>query len=140
MWLINASIPCRKKCLISCLFKITCSSIFKGKPACDKYENSHRGTVKHACLYYTFKGKLQKNPTRFLLHVFTKRQQTLLNLKIKAGFLVHRKCRRKSEFTIVLSATQKNKLPPPTLLLLPRNCSGLMTPLLTAQWILPSCH
>lgn len=41
----------------------------------------------------------------------------------------------------MLSATQKNKLlPPPTLLLLSRNCSGLMTPWVTAQWILPSCH
>lgn len=57
MWLINASLPCRKKCLISCLFKVIYSTTFKGKPALDKCENILRGTVKHACLYYTFRSK-----------------------------------------------------------------------------------
>lgn len=65
----------------------------------------------------------------------------LPNLKIKKGFLVHGNHRRRSEFAGVLSAIQKNKLlPPPTLRVLPRNCSGLMTPLVTAQWILLCCH
>lgn len=108
MWLINASLPCRKKCLISCLFKIIYSSIFKGKPACDKYENIHRGTVKHACLYHTFKGKLQKTTTRFLLYVFAKCQLSVAEFENKGRFFGTRKLQKEVRiYQCALSHTEE---------------------------------